>query len=125
MFYLINDSAIIITIEINKNSEGQFLQKQFFQNRAAWSVYTTSLLLKQKSYISAKLKIKLLRNNRTDTLNLKKSYLRDTSSTNSVFLFSVDIFLSRKKLLSCSSFCQMLSKFNMKLLREVNISAKS
>ena len=125
MFYLINDSAIIITIEINKNSEGQLLQKQFFQNRAAWSVYTTSLLLKQKSYISAKLKIKLLRNNRTDTLNLKKSYLRDTSSTNSVFLFSVDIFLSRKKLLSCSSFCQMLSKFNMKLLREVNISAKS
>ena len=125
MFYLINDSAIIITIEINKNSEGQFLQKQFFQNRAAWSVYTTSLLLKQKSYISAKLKIKLLRNNRTDTLNLKKSYLRDTSCTNSVFLFSVDIFLSRKKLLSCSSFCQMLSKFNMKLLREVNISAKS
>ena len=125
MFYLINDSAIIITIEINKNSEGQFLQKQFFQNRAGWSAYTTSLLLKQKSYISAKLKIKLLRNNRTDTLNLKKSYLRDTSSTNSVLLFSVDIFLSRKQLLSCSSFCQMLSKFNMKLLGEVNISAKS
>ena len=98
MFYLINDSAIIITIEINKNSEGQLLQKQFFQNRAGWSVYTTSLLLKQKSYISAKLKVKLLRNNRADTLNLKKSYLRDTSSTNYVFLFSVDIFLSRKKL---------------------------
>ena len=125
MFYLINDSAIIITIEINKNSERQLLQKQFLQNRAGWSVYTTSLLLKRKSYISAKLKIKLLRNNRTETLNLKKSYLRDTSSTNSVFLFSVDIFLSRKKLLSCSSFCQMLRKFNMKLLGEVNIYAKS
>ena len=125
MFYLINDSAIIITIEINKNSERQLLQKQFFQNRAGWSVYTTSLLLKRKSYISAKLKIKLLRNNRTETLNLKKSYLRDTSSTNSVFLFSVDIFLSRKKLLSCSSICQMLRKINMKLLGEVNTSVKS
>ena len=125
MFYLINDSAIIITIEINKNSEGQLLQKQFFQNRAAWSVYTTSLLLKQKSYISAKLKIKLLRNNRTETLNFKKSYLRDTSSTNYVFIFSVEIFLSRKQLLSCSSFCQILSKINMKLLGQVNTSVKS